>query len=96
MLPPTLHIPGEPKSADPPAELLTLCDTLTHPLVRRTGITCDAKGNWALLASVPKTTNVPIPVLEAMCGGFPVVYEAEPDEPLRPFGSGNAAPMPTG
>ena len=96
MLPPTLHIPGEPKSADPPAELLTLCDTLTHPLVRRTGITCDAKGNWALLASVPKTTNVPIPVLEAMCGGFPVVYEAEPDEPLRPYDGGNTTPVSAG
>jgi hypothetical protein len=94
MHPPKLHIPGEPKSADPPVELLTLCDSLTHPLLRRTGITCDSQGNWALLASVPKTTNVPIPALEALCGGFPVVYEAEPDEPLQPYGGGNTNSMP--
>ena len=94
MLPPKLHIPGEPKSADPPAELLTLCDSLKHPLLRRTGITCDAKGNWALLASVPKTTNIPVSDLEALCDGFPVVYEAEPDEPLRPYGGGNTTSTP--
>ena len=47
-------------------------------------------GNDELTDSVPKSTpdltvprdaSVPIPAVEAQAKGFPVVYEAEPDEP---------------
>ena len=85
MLPTRQHIPGEPKSTDIPQELEALADSLVHPLVVQTGITCDSDGNWALFVTVPKTTSIPIPDLEAMCAGFPIVYEAESDEPRIPY-----------
>ena len=86
MLPPVQHIPGTPQSPEPPEELLEIADRITHPFVRRTGISTTADGRWALFVTVPKATEVPLPDLEAQAHPFPVVYEAEPDEPLRPFG----------
>lgn len=79
------HTPGEPVSPDPPAALIELSETIEHPLVRKTGITTTEDGRWALYVAVPKTTEVPLPDLEARTGGFPVVYDDEPDEPLRPL-----------
>jgi len=85
MLPKTSHVPGVPKQDDPPSGLVELSETIRHPLVRRAGVTTTEAGEWALYVTVPKTTHVPLPDLEAHTRGFPVVYEAEPDEPLRPF-----------
>ncbi|MEI8379112.1 MAG: hypothetical protein WCJ09_03220 [Planctomycetota bacterium] len=83
MLAPAIHIPGLPKTPDPPKSLVELSESLKHPLVIRTGVTCDQSGQWALYVTVPKHVNIPIPDLEAKCLGFPVAYEAEPDEPIR-------------
>jgi hypothetical protein len=84
LLPKKHHLPGEPCTDEPPDELVKLADTIQHPLVKRTGITCTEKGEWALYVTVPKKQQVPLADLEAKCKGFPVVYEAEPDKPLRP------------
>ena len=70
---------------DPPQALIDLSETIEHPLVRRAGVTTTEDGHWALYVTVPKTAEVPIPDLESR--GFPVVYDVEPDEPLRPFQS---------
>jgi hypothetical protein len=86
MRPPLQHVPGNPTTPEPPQELLQVADRITHPLVRRTGISTTADGRWALYVTVPKTTEVPLLDLEEKAKPFPVVYEAEPDEPLRPFG----------
>jgi hypothetical protein len=85
MRPKKHHIPGEPRTPDPPDALIELSEKIQHPLVKRTGITCTTDGRWALYVTVPKNTDVPLPDLESRTGGFPVVYEAEPDEPLRPL-----------
>lgn len=79
------HIPGEPTTPEPPEALVKLSERIEHPLVRRKGITCTTDGRWALYVTVTKMTQVPIVDLESECEGFPVVYEAEPDEPLRPL-----------
>jgi len=81
------HIGGEPPTPDPPQALIDLSERITHPLVKRTGITTTEDGRWALYVTVPKTTDVPLHDLESQAGGFPVVYEAEPDRPLRPLRS---------
>jgi hypothetical protein len=88
VLPQKSHMPGEPKTDEPPERLVALAEQITHPLVRRSGVTTTADGEWALYVTVPATTEVPLPDLESATHGFPVVYEAEPDEPLRPFRSG--------
>ena len=85
MHPPIIHIPGPPKTEDPPEELVQLSDTFVHPLVHHTALTCDAAGNWALLLAVPKTLDVPLREVEAQYPGIRFVYEAQPDEPLQPF-----------
>lgn len=85
MRPKKHHMPGEPSTPDPPDALIELSEKIQHPLVKRTGITCTTDGRWALYVTVPKNTDVPLPDLESRTGGFPVVYEAEPDEPLRPL-----------
>ena len=85
MRPKKQHVGSAPPTPDPPQALIDLSERITHPLVKRTGITTTEDGRWALYVSVPKTTDVPLPDLEAKAGGFPVVYEAEPDQPLRPF-----------
>lgn len=86
-MPKKAHVPGDPVTPDPPDALIALSDRIRHPLIRRTGITTTEDGRWALYVTVPKATKVPLPDLESQTGGFPVVYEDEPDEPLRPFRS---------
>lgn len=81
------HLPGAPNSPEPPAALVALAENVEHPLIRRAGITCTKDGDWALFVSVPKFVTVPIEAIERICAPFPVIYEIEPDEPLRPFGS---------
>lgn len=83
MKPKTQHIPGIPNTSEPPKALIQLSKHIEHPLVRRCGISCTTDGQWALYVTVPKIATVPIATLESLCCGFPVVYEAEPDEPLQ-------------
>lgn len=90
MQPPSCHVPGPAPDEAPPEPLVALSERLRHPLVRRTGITCTTEGRWALYVTVDKTTHVPLPDLEAASQGYPVVYEAEPDEPLTPYGGAPA------
>jgi hypothetical protein len=49
------------------------------------GISTTRDGRWALYVSVPANTEVPLHDLEAVCGGFPVVYVAAPDKPARAY-----------
>lgn len=85
MRPPTIHIPGEPSSEQPPEELLKVVDTFSHPMVHHSALTCDAEGNWALLLAVPGSTSVPVKELEEAYPGIRIVYEAQPEQPLQPF-----------
>jgi len=75
------HRPGAPSDPDPPAELLALADSVKDPLVRQSGVTTTTDGRWALYVTVPRDTDVPIPSVEGQARGYPVVYEAEPEEP---------------
>ena len=86
MFPKQHHSAGMPKESTPPAALEELVDQgqLPKPVIRH-GLTSTAGGEWALLVSVPSTTNVPIPAVEQAARGFPVVYVAEPDEPVRAY-----------
>jgi hypothetical protein len=81
MKPVRTHTPGAPVDPTPPDRLLALADKLKDPLVVQTGVTTTADGKWALFVTVPRDASVPIPTVEAQAKGFPVVYEAEPDEP---------------
>jgi hypothetical protein len=83
MKPVRIHRPGKPADPKPPDQLLQLAEAIRDPLVRRSGITTTADGRWALYVTVPRDAAVPIPGVESLAGGFPVVYEAEPDEPPR-------------
>jgi len=49
--------------------------------VRQAGLTTTADGRWALYVTVAGDTAVPIASVESQARGFPVVYDAEPDEP---------------
>jgi hypothetical protein len=80
MKPKAAHKPGK-STTECPSDLETLADTLKHPEIIRTGITCTENGHWALYVSVPKDSDVPIAELDSLA--FPVVYVAEPDEPIR-------------
>src|SRR4051794_28779684 len=75
--------PGEPSDPEPPDKLLDPAETIRDPLVRQSGVTTTADGRWALYVTVPGGATVPIPGVESQAGGFPVVYEAEPEEPPR-------------
>lgn len=81
MKPVQIHSPGEPSCQGPPDRLVGLADGVRDPLVFRTGLTTTADGRWALYVTVPADATVPIPSVEAQAGGYPVVYEAEPDSP---------------
>lgn len=85
MFPKQQHIPGEPDTPEPPEELIQLYEKIEHPYVHRKGISCTHDGKWALYVTVPKNIYVPIDDLELQCEGFPIVYEAEPEEPLQPL-----------
>jgi hypothetical protein len=63
--------------------LIALAETIRDPLVRQAGVTTTTDGRWALYVTVPGDAAVPIPGIESQADGFPVVYEAEPDEPPR-------------
>ncbi len=83
MKPVRTHRPGEPPDPQPPARLAELAGSIRDPLIRQCGVTTTADGRWALYVTVPGDATVPIPNVERQAGGFPVVYEAEPDEPPR-------------
>lgn len=76
-----VHIPGLPLSPEPPEGLLSLADSLTHPCVTRVGLTTTAEGEWALMVRVRRGTAIPLPDLEQQCSPYPIVYQAEPDDP---------------
>ena len=82
MKPVLIHHPGEPSDPEPPDKLIELAGAIRDPLVRQSGVTTTADGRWALYVTVPRDTVVPIPSVESQAGKFPVVYEAEPEEPL--------------
>ena len=50
----------------------------------RCGLTATDDGRWALFVTVPEDTEIPLAAVEMSGEGFPIVYEAEPDEPIRP------------
>jgi hypothetical protein len=81
MKPPKIHRPGVPSSPEPPERLVELADTVRDPLLRQSGITTTKDGKWALYVTVPRDASVPIAAIEQQAGEYPVVYEAEPDEP---------------
>jgi hypothetical protein len=83
MKPVRTHSPGEPSDPEPPDELIELAEGVDDPLVRQSGVTTTADGRWALYVTVPRNAAVPIPSVETQAGKYPVVYEAEPDEPPR-------------
>jgi len=83
MKPVRIHRPGEPKTPQPPPRLLVLADTLHDPSVIQCGITTTNDGRWALYVTVPAGIDVPIASVERSAEGFPVVYEAALDEPVR-------------
>ena len=83
MKPIRTHRQGEPADAEPPDRLIQLAGAIRDPLVRQAGVTTTADGRWALYVTVPGDAAIPIPGVESQAGGFPVVYEAEPDEPPR-------------
>lgn len=83
MRPIRTHHPGAPADPEPPRRLVELAEAVRDPLVRQSGLTTTADGRWALYVTVPGDAAVPIPAVERQAAGFPVVYEAEPDEPPR-------------
>jgi hypothetical protein len=85
MRPPAVHRPGPAPDGEPPAALVKLANTLKHPEARSVGVSTTKDGRWALYVVVPARTDVPLPDLEAACGGFPVVYAAAPDKPARAY-----------
>lgn len=86
MRPVLVHRPGQPSSPTPPERLAAIVDHFRpQPPVVRWGLTVTRDGRWALLVSVPAKTNVPLAAVESASGGFPVVYEVEPDQPIVPL-----------
>jgi hypothetical protein len=76
-----IHVPGTPKSPDPPRELVEVLDSLRHPSVTRTGLTTTRDGDWALMVRVRPGIPTPVPEVEAQARGFPVVYLVETPTP---------------
>lgn len=72
------HVPGRPRSPEPPDSLARLVDSLSHPRVAQTGLTTTSDGRWALLVSVRPGGPVPIEEIESAAGGHPVVYREDP------------------
>ena len=83
MKPVRTHVPGSPATDNPPEPLVVLANQLTDPLVTQCGITTTTDGHWALYVTVPADASVPIASVERRAAGFPVVYEVEPDTPVR-------------
>lgn len=80
MRPVHTHSPGPALTPDPPEKLAEAVDAVHHPLVKECGMTTTTDGRWAVFVSVPKDAAVPIPTVEKQAAGFPVVYEAAPEE----------------
>jgi hypothetical protein len=70
-----------PATPEPPARLIEVADAVRDPLVAQSGVTTTADGRWALYVTVRPNVAVPIPDVERQAAGYPVVYEAAPDEP---------------
>src|SRR4051794_4972692 len=83
MKPVRTHRPGTPSDPEPPDRLVKLAESIQDPLVKQSGVTTTSDGQWALYLTVPGDASVPISHLESQAGGFPVVYEAAPEEPPR-------------
>jgi hypothetical protein len=62
-----------------PTALQDVAARARHPAATEIGITKTPDGRWALLVQVKKGTKVPLEALEGMAGGYPVLYEEEPD-----------------
>jgi hypothetical protein len=91
MKPVRMHVPGLPATDTPPEGLVALADKVTDPMVTQCGITTTTDGHWALYVTVPANASVPIASVERCAAGFPVVYEAELNTPVR---AGPARPSP--
>lgn len=82
MKPVRIHCPGLPSDPQPPVRLIQLADSIQDPLIQQAGITT-ADGRKAVYVTVSANTPVPIASVQGQAGGFPVVDEADPDEPPR-------------
>lgn len=69
--------PGLPKIPDPPSELISIVDSLTHPDATRIGLTTTPDGDWALLVRLKPGTPVPIEEIEAICNRYPIIYQQD-------------------
>lgn len=74
------HTRGSQAESEPPSRLVTLADTISDPSIIQSGLTTTADGQWALYVTVPAEAVVPIPSVEKHADGYPVVYEAQPEE----------------
>jgi hypothetical protein len=83
MKPVRMHVPGSPATDEPPEHLVALANEVADPLVSQCGITTTTDGHWALYVTVPANASVPIASVERCAAGFPVVYEAELEAPVR-------------
>ena len=77
------HVPGRPNTDDTPEGLLDLVKQLQHPEICRTGVTCTEAGEWAVYVTITKEAKIPKGELEKQCSPFPVVYDIEPDHPIK-------------
>lgn len=62
-----------------PKSLIDISERFEHPCVAQTGVTLTADGRWALYVQLRKGTRQPVPDVERLAGGFPVVYDEEPE-----------------
>ena len=74
------HIPGPPKESKPPRGLIEARDALSDARVSRVGLTTTRDGDWALIVRIPRGTKWPLAEVEAASGGFPVIYQYEPEQ----------------
>jgi hypothetical protein len=73
------YIPPAPISAEPPARLVTIVDTIKLPPGYQIGLTTIQGGKWALLVKVPPRTHTPIPEIVALAPDEPIVYQTLPE-----------------
>ena len=76
--PDEIHIPGPPKESEPPAALREAQKAVSG-MHSRVGLTTTREGDWALIVRIPRGTEWPLPEVEAASGGFPVIYQYEPE-----------------
>jgi hypothetical protein len=77
--PDEIHIPGQPKESTPPRELIEARDALFGTRVSRVGLTTTSEGDWALIVRIPRGSQWPLAEVEAASGGFPIIYQYEPE-----------------